>query len=224
MSLRAENITAGYRRGTPVLEGVSLILDRGETVGLTGPSGSGKTTLARVLSTLERPWSGTLTIDEHPVTGTRFADPAAVRVAVAMLFQSPRAATNPRWTLARIITEPRTIRGAAATTNEVAALVEEVGLTPDLLTRRPHEVSDGQLQRACLARVLAQRPRYLICDEATAMFDAATTAALVRLIFARAERDRIGVLFVSHDRELLDTSCATVRTLDSLSDAQPATP
>lgn len=116
-----------------------------------------------------------------------------------MLFQSPRAATDPRYTLARIIGQPADIAGRAVDIEELAA---EVGLTADLLTRRPHQVSDGQLQRAALARSLAQQPRYLICDEATAMLDAATTATVAHILSALADTG-VGVLAVSHDRPLL---------------------
>ncbi len=87
---------------------------------------------------------------------------------------------------------------------------------PILLSRRPHQVSDGQLQRACLARLLAQQPKYLICDEATAMLDAATTAALIRLIESRATETGVGVLLISHDRELLGACCDVVHDLDGI--------
>lgn len=121
---------------------------------------------------------------------------------------------RPSQTLASIIGQPGDI---ASRSIDVAALAAEVGLTPDLLSRRPHQVSDGQLQRACLARSLAQQPKYLICDEATAMLDAATTAALIRLIESRAAETGVGVLLISHDRELLGACCDVVHDLDSIS-------
>ncbi|MFE4499295.1 ABC transporter ATP-binding protein [Rhodococcus sp. NPDC056743] len=213
MSLRAVDVTGGYERGRPVLEKVSLEIPAGGVVGLTGPSGTGKSTLARILASLDAPWSGEVQIDGSPVGGTKFGVPAALRGAVSMLFQSPRAATDPRYTLARIIGQPADIAGRAVDIEELAA---EVGLTADLLTRRPHQVSDGQLQRAALARSLAQQPRYLICDEATAMLDAATTSTLVRLIERRATDHGIGVLLISHDRDLLDACCADVHELDDI--------
>jgi len=117
-----------------------------------------------------------------------------------MLFQSPRNAVTARWTLGRIIAEPlRARRGRADT---VHATAQRVGLTDDLLARRPHQVSDGQLQRACLARALVQRPRYLICDEMTAMLDLATTAALTSVI-TEETRGGLGVLVISHHHGLL---------------------
>ena len=121
-----------------------------------------------------------------------------------MLFQSPRAAADPRLRLADLIAEPLRATGqgalAVARTTELADLV---GLTPDLLTRQPHEVSDGQLQRACLARALAHDPPYLLCDEATVMLDASTQAHVAAVIRKRQHRHQTGVLLVSHDPALL---------------------
>lgn len=213
MSLQALGITGGYERGRPVLDNVSLKIPAGRMVGLSGPSGTGKSTLARILASLDAPWAGEVQIDGSRVTGTKFSVPAALRGAVSVLFQSPRAATDPRYTLARIIGQPADIAGRDI---DIEALASEVGLSPDLLTRRPHQVSDGQLQRAALARSLAQQPRYLICDEATAMLDAATTATVVRLIERRVVDQGIGVLLISHDRDLLDACCEQVHELGGI--------
>lgn len=200
MSLDAVNVTAGYSGTSDVLRGESFSVPTGELVGLAGPSGSGKSTLARVLALLLSPREGMVSIDGRPVDGVGFAVPPEVRRQVAMLFQSPRAATDPRMTLRSIIEQPAVIARRDILVEELA---ERVGLTPDLLTRRPHQVSDGQLQRACVARALAQEPKYLICDEATAMLDAATTASIMRLVQKEAREAGMGVLMISHDTELL---------------------
>ncbi|PTR21857.1 ABC-type dipeptide/oligopeptide/nickel transport system ATPase subunit [Rhodococcus sp. OK519] len=203
MSLIAENIRAGHDPASPVLDGMCIEIPRGRTMGLTGPSGVGKTTLARVCALLHRPWSGTVCVDGVEVP-TRADAPPETRRSIAMLFQSPRQSTSPRLTLDRIIAEPlalsRTPRGERDPVVRDAAA--RVGLTADLLRRRPHQVSDGQLQRVCLARALVQRPRYLICDEMTAMLDPATTAALVAVL-REETRAGLGVLAVSHDHALL---------------------
>ncbi|WP_336080863.1 ABC transporter ATP-binding protein [Nocardia sp. SSK8] len=200
--LAADAVTVGYEPGAPVVRGVDLRVEPGEVVGITGDSGSGKTTLARALAGLLTPSAGRITCDGQPLRRQRGA--------VAMVFQSPRAATNPQFTLGRIIAEPAVIRRAPGP--DLPTLAAEVGLTPDLLDRRPHALSDGQLQRACVARALAQQPRYLVLDEATAMLDAATTASVVRLIMERAAAG-LGVVLISHDHALLEIACTRVTTL-----------
>ncbi|MGW0241718.1 ABC transporter ATP-binding protein [Micromonospora chalcea] len=202
--LAAHQVSVAYGRQR-VLDRVDLRIAPGETVGLRGPSGSGKSTLARVLALLHAPDSGHLTLDGSPVRGARHRLPASVRTRVAILFQSPRAATDPRLSLADIVAEPLRATGtpreqAAARTAELADLV---GLTTDLLTRRPHAVSDGQLQRACLARALVHRPDYLLCDEATAMLDASTQAHVAAVIGDYQRRQGAGVLVITHDPALM---------------------
>lgn len=205
MSLRAENVTVGWRRGHAVVDGADLAVEPGTVTGLAGPSGCGKSTLTRVLALLHAPWSGTVTVGDEPVRRFRFGAPPALRRRIGVVFQSPRAAADPRLPLERIVAEPLLAAGAAR--SEVAERVDAVtglvGLTAELRTRRPHEVSDGQLQRACLARALALRPDYLLCDEMTAMLDASTTAALVSVVSAEVSGRGLGVLAVSHDEPLL---------------------
>ncbi|RRO16313.1 ATP-binding cassette domain-containing protein [Saccharopolyspora rhizosphaerae] len=198
--LSATDVVVGYRRGRPVLDGASVDLAAGEVLGLGGPSGSGKSTLGRVLALLHRPWSGRVSLDGSDISRFRHRTPPGTRRSVGIVFQHPRPAVDPRFTLREIIAEPLLARGEPGDVDE---LVDEVGLTGELLTRRPHEVSDGQLQRACLARALAPQPRYLVCDEMTAMLDASTTAALVRVVDRRTWENGMGVLAISHDEALL---------------------
>jgi peptide/nickel transport system ATP-binding protein len=200
--LSARGLVVGYRRGAPVLDGVDLDIAPGETVGLAGPSGCGKSTLARVLALLLAPWRGTVELDGQQVTRFRYAAPGSARTAVGLVFQQPRLAVDPRSPLRQVIAEPLHATGRSAATT-VAELAERVGLTPELLDRLPHEVSDGQLQRACLARALILAPRYLLCDEMTAMVDASTTAALVSLVRTEVTQRGLGVLAISHDEDLL---------------------
>ncbi|MFC3505518.1 ABC transporter ATP-binding protein [Micromonospora krabiensis] len=215
--LLADAVTVSHGRQV-VLDEVSLRIDRGETVGLRGPSGSGKSTLARVLALLHAPDRGRVSIDGTPVAGVRHAVPVGVRTRVAVLFQSPRAAADPRLRLVDLVAEPlRAIRTPERAVRErVDELTDLVGLTPDLLGRRPHAVSDGQLQRACLARALAHRPDYLLCDEATAMLDASTQAHVAAVVTAYQRSRDAGVLVISHDEPLLD------RWADRIVDLAPA--
>ncbi len=206
LELRA--LTAGYDRRAPAVRNASLTVASGEAVGLLGPSGCGKSTLARVAALLHRPDSGALLLDGEPVRHWRHRAPRAQRTAVGVVFQQPRLSADPRLRLSDLIAEPLRATGRSQEIPErLAELTAGVGLTPDLLGRRPHEVSDGQLQRACLARALVLRPRLLICDEMTAMLDASTTAALVAAVEDYRATTGAGLLAVGHDRTLLDRWC-----------------
>ncbi|MFD0207079.1 MULTISPECIES: ABC transporter ATP-binding protein [Saccharothrix] len=210
--LRADAITAGYHPRHPVVTDYSLTVHSGQTVGLAGPSGSGKSTLARVLALLHKPFAGTVHLDDVPVTRYRGRAPREQRTRVGILFQQPRLSVDPRMTLRTAIAEP--LRANGRPVDRVDELADLVMLTPELLGRRPHEVSDGQLQRACLARALALRPAYLICDEMTTMLDASTTAALVTVIREYQRQTGAGVLAISHDTALLDRWADRVVRLD----------
>jgi peptide/nickel transport system ATP-binding protein len=206
--LELRSITAGYARNAPVVRDVSLTVAAGEAVGLLGPSGCGKSTLARVAALLHRPDSGTLLLDGEPVRHWRHRAPRALRTAFGVVFQQARLSADPRLPLTDLIAEPLRATGRAEEIpGRIAELAPAVGLTPDLLTRRPHEVSDGQLQRACLARALVLRPRLLVCDEMTAMLDASTAAALVAAVEDYRAATGAALLAVGHDRTLLGRWC-----------------
>ncbi|QIY99065.1 ABC transporter ATP-binding protein [Streptomyces sp. S1D4-11] len=218
LELRA--ITAGYDRNSPVVRDASLTITQGEAVGLFGPSGCGKSTLARVAALLHRPDSGTLLLDGEPVRRWRHRAPRALCTAFGVVFQQPRLSADPRLRLTDLIAEPLRATGRREEMGErVPELAATVGLTPDPLSRRPHEVSDGQLQRACLARALELRPRWLICDEMTAMLDASTTAALVTVVEEYRSSTGASLLAVGHDRVLLRRWCDRTADWESLAPA-----
>lgn len=206
-SLTAQHVSVAHDRRI-VLDQISLSVGAGEVVGLTGTSGSGKTTLAQVLSGLRRPDSGRVECDGRALNGRHTG-------RIAMLFQSARRSCDPRMTLRESIAE--LARGPVIWPE----LCGSVGLTADLLDRYPAQVSDGQLQRAAVARVLSSRPDYLLCDEMTAMLDPATTATVVRTVTALAASDGVGVLLISHDLPLL---AVCTNRIVHLGDHPPAEP
>ncbi|MEV0124039.1 ATP-binding cassette domain-containing protein [Streptomyces sp. NPDC050703] len=215
--LELRSITAGYDRAAPVMRGVDLTIAAGASVGLLGPSGCGKSTLARVAALLHRPDAGQVVIDGEAARGWRHRAPREQRTAFGVVFQQPRLSADPRLTLTDLIAEPlRAVGRAPESAGEVPALAARVGLGKDLIGRRPHEVSDGQLQRACLARALILRPRWLICDEMTAMLDASTTAALVHVVEEYRAEHGAGLLAVGHDRVLLERWCDRTTHWDEL--------
>ncbi len=202
--LSARTVTAGWVPGVPVVRDLDLDVAPGEVLGLQGPSGCGKSTAARVLALLHQPTAGTITIDGDTVAGSRYRASVQLRTRVGVLFQQPRTSVDPRLTLRQVIAEPLIANGRK---HDVAQRLPELaataGLTDELLDRRAHAVSDGQLQRACLARALALHPRYLICDEMTTMLDASSTAALVQTLTTYQHATGAGILAISHDDDLL---------------------
>lgn len=197
--ITAEGVTVRFGDHT-VLDAEEFQAPTSAVSGIYGRSGTGKTTLLRVLSGLRRPDAGTVLFDGNP------APPGG---SIAMLDQHPRLVCNPRWTLTRIITEPADIAHRAV---DPVQFAERTGLDRELLSRYPSQVSDGQLQRACLARALVQQPRYLMCDEPTAMLDPIASADVAALLRSMADQGT-GIVLVSHDHDIIDELCSTTTEL-----------
>jgi dipeptide transport system ATP-binding protein len=187
------------RRKVPLfaVSEVSFSVAPARTLAVVGESGCGKSTLARMVTLLERPTSGTITLDGRP------ADPAeaATRRAVQMVFQDPYGSLNPRRTVAEILEEPLTIAGTGPAERREAALhmMARVGLRADQATRYPHMFSGGQRQRIAIARALMLRPRIVVADEPVSALDVSVRAQVLNLLLDLQDEFGQAYLFISHD-------------------------
>ena len=213
--LSVRDLTVGYavrRRGswpwTPAREllavsGVSFDLAAGESLGVVGESGSGKSTLARAIVGTIPSRSGRIVFEGRDLAAMDVRARRAHRRDVQMVFQDPLAALNPRMTVADIIAEPLVTHEPATRKAEarakVGALMERVGLLPNLMNRYPHEFSGGQCQRIGIARALILRPKLLICDEPVSALDVSVQAQVVNLL-KELQRDLgLSMIFIAHD-------------------------
>ncbi|MFF2945399.1 ABC transporter ATP-binding protein [Streptomyces niveus] len=192
----------GRRGAAPAVDGVSLSVAPEETLGLVGESGSGKTTVARCVAGLLRPGAGTITLDGRPLGRAGRRSPESRR-AVQMVFQDPRSSLNPRMTVASIIAEVWKTHPVTAPdgdrTEALHRLLADMGLDPEVASRRAGDLSGGQCQRVSIARALAVRPRLLVCDEAVSALDVSVQAQILRLLADLRARHRLAMLFISHD-------------------------
>ncbi len=188
------------------VDGVSLTIARGETLGLVGESGCGKSTVARLIVGLYAPTRGTIAFDGIVLTGAGArarADQRASRRGMQMIFQDPYASLNPRWRVDDIVAEP--IRAGAPETpgaeidTRVAGLLTQVGLAAADRAKYPHQFSGGQRQRISIARALSTQPRFLVCDEPTSALDVSVQAQVLNLMRELQRRLGLTYLFISHN-------------------------
>ncbi len=198
----------GAGRFARAVDGVSLRVRRGETLGLVGESGCGKSTLGRLMLRLIEPTFGRVVYGGRDITHLSQRELRPLRRKMQIIFQDPYSSLNPRMTVREIVGEAIGIHRLAKTRAEesarIAQLLERVGLRTDVMNRYPHEFSGGQRQRIGIARALAVEPEFIVCDEPTSSLDVSIQAQIVNLLVELQETMGLTYLFVSHDLSVVE--------------------
>jgi peptide/nickel transport system ATP-binding protein len=190
------------------VDGVSFKVESGQTVGLVGESGSGKTTVGRALLKLLKATTGEVVFDGRNILPMGEREFRPMRREMQMIFQDPYGSLNPRMTCGEIVGEALEIHfreiSSADRRGSVAALLEQVGLKSEMAARYPHEFSGGQRQRIGIARALAVKPRFIVCDEPVSALDVSVQGQIVNLLKDLQEELGLSYLFIAHDLAVVE--------------------
>jgi ABC-type oligopeptide transport system ATPase subunit len=198
------------------VQGVSLTVQRGRSVGVVGESGSGKSTLARLTMGLERPTSGSVQVLGQDLNAL---PPSALRLArrdFQMVFQDPYGSLDPRQTIQTIVTEPLAAQGTATATDmrdQATEVLASVGLRSSDLDKYPHEFSGGQRQRIAIARALIMRPQLIVADEPVSALDVSVQAQVLNLMQDLQQQFGVTYLLISHDLAVVKHLCDDVAVI-----------
>lgn len=205
----------GKTTNVRAVDGIDLAVREGEILGIVGESGSGKSTLGRMLLGLESPHEGEVLWQGRPMPAPCTALWRKLRAEMQLIFQDPLAALDRRMPIAAQIAEPLEIHGLdiGHEADRVAELMARVGLRADQAQSYPHELSGGQRQRVVIARALASRPRFLVCDEPVSALDVSIQAQVVNLLRDLQEREKLTMVFISHDLKVVRNICDRVAVM-----------
>jgi ABC-type dipeptide/oligopeptide/nickel transport system ATPase subunit len=213
IAIAVSDLAVAYGSGTrrfAAVQGVSFAIAEGETYGVVGESGSGKSTILRVISGLNRDWSGRLTIRGQEI-GKRRAK--RFYKTVQMVFQDPYGSLHPRKTVDAILYEGLAVQGMDDRERRIQRVLYDVGLEDGFRFRHPHQLSGGQRQRVAIARALIMEPRILLLDEPTSALDVSVQAEILNLLSELRVRRRLTCILVSHNLAVIAHMCERIAVM-----------
>lgn len=207
--VQIQQLTKHFAVGKKILQAIqelSFSIFSGETLGVAGESGCGKSTLGKLLIRLIEATGGSIFFENRDIRHLSKKELISFRQEVQMIFQNPAGSLNPKMTIEEVLEEPFDIHNIAKGQKKkelILELLEKVGLQKIHLKRLPHELSGGQKQRVCIARALALKPRFLICDEPLSALDVSIQAQIVNLLKDLQQESGLTYLFISHDLSIM---------------------
>jgi len=193
---------AGKRKALRAVDGVSFFIQDREVLGLVGESGCGKTTCGKMILRILDPTSGSIFFDNEEITRLNKQEMQRFRRRMMIIYQDPFGSLDPRMRIGKAISEPLEVHGIGTPREReerVIELMEKVGLSPDQMSRYPHEFSGGQRQRIGIARALATNPEFIVADESVSALDVSIQAQIINLLKQLQEEFGLTLLFVAHD-------------------------